>query len=216
MMDKDDKNDGADVSQLERQLEHSSYYNQTVLSQYANRINELESFVYGLTDMLIEKKELNTEELQSAVEKTRNEMKENGETLHAGIALRMDGAHAATDHFVPVNCNERMHICKAICCKLSFALSASEIDSGKVKWDLGRPYFIRHEKNGYCTHLNENKKCCTVYNDRPKVCSGYSCAKDERIWKDFENMILNEEWLEANLKDTSPKMFLMNVHQKIG
>ncbi|HEX7757625.1 MAG TPA: YkgJ family cysteine cluster protein [Niabella sp.] len=216
MMDKDDKNGGADVNQLERQLEHSSYYNQTVLSQYANRINELESFVYGLADMLIEKKELNTEELQSAVEKTRNEMKENGETLHAGIALRMDGAHAATDHFVPVNCNERMHICKAICCKLSFALSASEIDSGKVKWDLGRPYFIRHEKNGYCTHLNENKKCCTVYNDRPKVCSGYSCAKDERIWKDFENMILNEEWLEANLKDTSPKMFLMNVHQKIG
>ena len=74
MMDKDDKNGGADVNQLERQLEHSSYYNQTVLSQYANRINELESFVYGLADMLIEKKELNTEELQSAVEKTRNEI----------------------------------------------------------------------------------------------------------------------------------------------
>jgi hypothetical protein len=47
------------------------------------------------------------------------------------------------------------------------------------------------------------------------VCRGYSCAKDERIWKDFDNMILNEEWIEANLNAGEPKMFLMNVHEKI-
>jgi hypothetical protein len=40
-----------------------------------------------------------------------------------------------------------------------------------------------------------------VYADRPGVCRHYSCANDERIWKDFENMELNHEWLDANLGD---------------
>jgi Fe-S-cluster containining protein len=204
-----------EMKKLERQLEHSSYYYQTVLSQYASRINEVESFVYGLIDMLAEKSNLDVEELQTYVAKIKEEIKTKGEALHPGIALRIDKTDSANENFVQVNCNERIPVCKAVCCKLNFALSASEIDAGKVKWELGSPYFIRHEKSGYCTHLDENKKCCSVYNDRPKVCSGYSCAKDERIWKDFDNMILNEEWIEANLNAGEPKMFLMNVHEKI-
>jgi Fe-S-cluster containining protein len=203
------------LNQIERQLEHSSYFNQTVLSQYATRINEVESFVYGLIDMLAENNQLDLEKLQAYVSKIKEEMKAKGEDLHTGVALRIDGPAGAENNFIPVNCDERIPICKAVCCKLNFALSAGEIDAGKVKWDLGRPYFIRHEKSGYCTHLDENKKCCSVYNDRPAVCSGYSCAKDERIWKDFDNMILNKEWIEANLSAGEPKMFLMNVHQKI-
>jgi len=203
------------LNQVERQLEHSSYYNQTVLSQYANRINEIESFLYGLIDLLAEKKAIDLEELQANVAKIKDEIREKGEALHAGIALRLDGTGTPENNFVPVNCDERIHICKAVCCKLNFALSGNEVESGKIKWDLGRPYFIRHEKNGYCTHLDENKKCCTVYNNRPKVCSGYSCAKDERIWKDFDNIVLNNEWIEANLNIGEPKMFLMDVHQKL-
>ncbi len=211
-----DNNNGEEkLSQLERQLEHSSYFNQTVLSQYANRINEIESFLYGLIDALDKNKIIDAEELQSIVARVREEIKEKGEAIHAGIALRIDNAEVTNDNFVPVNCDERIPICKAICCKLNFALSGPEIDSGKIKWDLGRPYFIRHEKNGFCTHMDEHKKCCSVYNDRPKVCSGYSCAKDTRIWKDFDNMVLNDEWIEANLNAGEPRMFLMDVHQKI-
>ncbi|MEO6327905.1 MAG: YkgJ family cysteine cluster protein [Ginsengibacter sp.] len=208
-------NESTKITQVERQLEHSSYYNQTVLSQYANRINEVESFLFGLIDLLTEKKTINTEELQLYISKIKDEVKEKGEALHAGIALRIDRESENENSFIPVNCNERIHICNAVCCKLNFALSPGEVDSGKIKWDLGRPYFIRHEKNGYCTHFDENKKCCSIYDNRPKVCSAYSCANDERIWTDFENMILNTEWIEANLNGHEPKMFLMDIHQKL-
>ena len=34
--------------------------------------------------------------------------------------------------------------CKAVCCRLRFALTVEEIENGPVKWDLGRPYFNRH------------------------------------------------------------------------
>jgi hypothetical protein len=33
------------------------------------------------------------------------------------------------------------------------------------------------------------------------VCRGYSCANDPRIWKDFERMELNAEWITANLSE---------------
>ncbi len=38
-----------------------------------------------------------------------------------------------------------------------------------------------------------------MYEARPSTCKGYSCATDARIWKDFEKMELNTEWLSENL-----------------
>jgi len=189
------------VQELERQLERSGYFTHSSLSQQAERINEIESFLYGLIDTLIDDGKVQKEKLEQVVQKVRKETVERHEHFHAGIAIRVDGKETAIDDFVPVNCDERMHICKGVCCKLNFALSVDEIESGKPKWDLGQPYYIRQKSTGYCTHLDENKQCCSIYNDRPKVCRKYSCAKDTRIWKDFEKMELNTEWIAQNLKE---------------
>jgi Fe-S-cluster containining protein len=97
------------------------------------------------------------------------------------------------------NCEERLHICKAVCCRLQFALSVEEIESGQMKWELGKPYYNRHHEHGYCHQMNLEKKCCSIYENRPSVCRKYSCANDKRIWKDFENMELNQEWIDENL-----------------
>jgi Fe-S-cluster containining protein len=116
-----------------------------------------------------------------------------------GIAFRVDPEEPAPP--VQVNCAERMHVCHAVCCKLNFALTPEEVEAGKVKWDLGFPYLIRHASNGYCCHNDTATGRCTVYADRPGVCHRYSCANDKRIWKDFDNMVLNEEWIRANLSN---------------
>jgi hypothetical protein len=100
---------------------------------------------------------------------------------------------------VLVNCQERLPICRAICCKLSFALTAKEVEAGHVKWDIGMPYHIRHEASGFCTHLQDNPRGCGVYEHRPAICRRWSCAGDERIWKDFDGMVLNDEWINAHL-----------------
>ena len=50
-----------------------------------------------------------------------------------------------------------MHVCQAVCCKLDFALTADEVENGVLRWDLGRPYLIRHEADGWCAH-NERRE----------------------------------------------------------
>jgi Predicted Fe-S-cluster oxidoreductase len=99
---------------------------------------------------------------------------------------------------------------RAVCCRLQFTLSVSEIESGQIKWDLGKPYFIRHEKTGYCTHLNTHKKCCTIYENRPQVCKKYSCARDTRIWKDFNKMELNEPFISELLREEKPALMYIS------
>jgi Fe-S-cluster containining protein len=189
-----------DENSLERQIVRGNLFTHSSIGRQAERINEIESFLYGFIDLMMKKGLLQKEELTIAAEEVRKEMYEKGELSHAGIGIRIDKSDETPD-LVPVNCSERIHICKAICCKLNFALSVEEIESGKVKWDLGQPYFIRHENHGYCSHLDLVNKNCSVYNHRPAVCKKYSCANDQRIWKDFEKFELNTEWIEENLKE---------------
>jgi Fe-S-cluster containining protein len=186
------------VERLERQLVRGGLYTHTELSHNATRLHEAEAFLYGLVDVLIEKGLLIEKDVLSAVKNVREQMTERGQTLDPNIALRVDGDSVGPDDFQPVNCAERIHICKAVCCKLNFALSAPEVEAGVVKWDLGAPYFIRHEASGSCTHLSGDHGC-SVYADRPSICRRYSCANDERIWSDFPNMVLNDAWIEENL-----------------
>lgn len=196
------------LHELERQLERSGFFTHSSLSRQAERINEMESFLYGLIDSLLEKGLLDKDQLEECAKKVREETLQRKEHFYAGIALRVDAPDP--EKMVPVNCDERMHICKAVCCKLNFTLSVDEIESGKVKWDLGQPYFIRQSSTGYCSQLDPDKKCCSIYSDRPKVCQKYSCAKDERIWKSFDKMELNTEWIEDNLAET--RVHLQAIH----
>jgi Fe-S-cluster containining protein len=103
----------------------------------------------------------------------------------------------------PVNCAERIHLCKAVCCKLGIALSQDEVDRGLVAWEPEQPYMVRHEADGYCSHLHRSDHRCGIYGDRPQPCRIYSCARDPRIWTDFEGMVLNTAWIEAATGGTS-------------
>ncbi len=200
MKDHDNKKQQKPLIELERQLERFGYFSHSVLSRQADRINEIESFLYGLIDTLIDKEVVEKKKLEEIVKNVRDETLRKQEHFNAGIAIRVNQKEKA-EEFVEVNCKERIHICKAVCCKLNFALSVEELELGKVKWDFGQPYFIRQKANGYCSHFDEEKTACSIYSDRPKVCSMYSCANDPRIWKDFDKMELNEDWIrEASNK----------------
>jgi len=195
------------ITELELQLERAGFFTHSSLSRQAERINEIESFLYGLIDSLLEHGLLDKEKFEEYVKRVRDEILIRKEYFHAGIVMRVDKPDGKN---VPVNCEERLDICKAVCCRLNFALSLEEIESGKIKWDLGQPYFIRQQSNGYCTHLDSNKNRCSIYSERPKVCRKYSCANDDRIWKDFEKMELNNEWIQENL--TRQKIQLLEIY----
>ncbi len=193
------------LNEMDRQMEKASLFTHTVLSEQITRLNETDAFLYGLIDYLIQKGVVLPEELQEVVSQVKRELIEKKDYATLGAVIRIDSEEEDIP-YEPVNCDERIHICKAICCKLSFALSSEEIELGVIKWDLGKPYQIRHKINGYCSHINDNSKCCSVYSSRPSVCRTYSCSKDKRIWTDFENMELNQEWIDHNIETEKPVM----------
>ena len=197
-----------DETELERQLEASGLFVHTVISAHAERINRIEAFVYGLADTLLETGQVAEDELRERAASAAQELRQNGETLSAGVVLRVDGDPPPEP--VKVDCAARLPVCKAVCCRLSFPLSADEIESGRVKWELGKPYFARKDAGGRCVHLDEHSGC-GVYEHRPQVCRRYTCANDERIWKDFDGMILNQEWIDQNLVPSHPRLISIRM-----
>ena len=208
----EDQSDRTTLEQLEKQMEYGSLFTHSVVSQNADRIYEAESFLYGLIDLLIEKAVVSKEEVLKGAELTREEMDERGHTIGPGIGIRVDEHSLEDTETVPVNCSDRIHVCKSICCKLQFALTAEEVESGSIKWNLGEPYFIRQDESGRCFHADKNGKGCTIYDHRPGVCRTYSCANDKRIWSDFEKMILNQKWIDSYMGPSNPRLVAIQMH----
>ncbi len=204
---------GVGLEQLERQVERGHLFANSALGESFLRLSELQAFLHGLIDTLLEKGVVTTEEITGAITNVRRELTERDELNGPRTMVRVDQSGSDPKATVKVDCQARMHVCHAVCCKLNFALSVPEVESGKIKWDLGRPYFIRHDSHGCCTHLDPQSGGCRIYADRPGVCRGYSCASDPRIWKDFDKMELNTEWIEANLSVTEePRLVRALMH----
>ncbi|MGH2733932.1 MAG: YkgJ family cysteine cluster protein [Actinomycetota bacterium] len=197
----------APLADLERQLERGSQFAQAALDQMGGRLAGAEGYLHELVDLLKTRGVLAATDLATE-DQDHDDPEEPSRAPDAparlswpGIALRAEPEEPPPP--VTVNCAERMHICHAVCCKLNFALTPREVEGGKIKWDLGFPYMIRHGSNGYCIHNDTTTGRCTSYADRPGVCHRYDCTNDRRIWKDFDNMVLNEEWIRTNLANQS-------------
>jgi Fe-S-cluster containining protein len=204
---------GADgMEEIEQQLRQGSFFVQASLEQQGRLVNRLDAVVTGLLDLLIDGGVIDVEALTEAVEANRRQQAEDREAAlqsDSGLAdwpnvlVREEKPDDPQEPETPVDCAARLPICKAACCTLRFPLSPSEITGGFVRFDLGHPYLIRHTAEGRCTHNDRATGACAVYENRPQVCRAYSCATDERIWTDFENMVLNEEYLASR----SPQQF---------
>ncbi len=215
---------GSDVEELERQVERGSMFMQAIFERIDGRLSTTQAYVQELVRLLRARGVLDGEDADSdqdqpassaAAGATSESPAGGDEAMLAGrpamelgqrlrwpsVTLAVEAEHPAPP--APVNCAERLPICHAVCCKLAFALTAEEVEAGTARWDLGFPYLIRHGSHGSCVHNDRETGGCTIYADRPGVCRRYSCANDPRIWKDFDGMVLNQEWLDANLSAPS-------------
>lgn len=182
--------------EFERQVERGARFTHEAVEATSRRLTAAEGALYGLVEALSEAGVVDREDLQRRARAIRGEMDAAGRRVEPSVNLRED--EDDEPQVAEVDCAARLHICKAVCCRLRFALSAEEVEAGHVRWDLGQPYEIRHRPEGGCVHLDQALGC-QVYEHRPRVCRSYSCAGDKRIWTDFEGMVLNEEWIQANV-----------------
>ncbi len=147
------------------------------------------SFLYALIDILEEKGLISIDELDEKKKGIAARLVER----HAKSGLGLMYQDPEMDKYSfqgesEVDCAKHISKCKAICCKIPFALSRQDVNEGIVRWDFGRPYVIEHGDDGYCEHLDRKTFHCTVHNNRPLPCRGFDCHDSKRwkIWKDEE------------------------------
>jgi Fe-S-cluster containining protein len=162
---------------------------------------EATSFLYALIELLSEKGIITIEELDARqaqlVEQLVNKF------VKSGIGLLYQESEEDKYAFASeteADCRNRLHICRAICCKFPFALSKQDVAEGLISWEFGRPYLIAHDADGYCVHLDRETCRCTAYEHRPVPCRGFDCHDNQKwqVWLDYEQKILNEQLVAEN------------------
>ena len=169
-------------------------YTHSRLNANTKKTLEAASFLYALVELLDEKgliaiKELD-ERKQVVGQRLVEQLRQNG----SGVVLQdPEYDKYGFGQEVTLDCARRIHVCRAACCRLPFALSKQDIREGIVHWELGQPYMIAHDGNGTCCHLDPETRRCTIWEHRPVPCRGFDCRKDKRIWLDYENGTLRPE-----------------------
>jgi Fe-S-cluster containining protein len=159
-----------------------------------SKVLEVAAFSYALIELLMERGIISVEELDERKKQVGQRLTEKFAEKGMGVALTNDEQDKyAYESSVEIDCENRIALCRGACCRLSFALSVQDLEEGRVKWDLSRPYMIRHDEDGYCHHIERTTKHCGLYENRPVVCRAYDCRKDKRIWEDFENRVVSPE-----------------------
>lgn len=207
---------GRALPELERQVERGAMFTQAVFQKSFTRLSTLEAVVWELVDTLVDKGAVAPSEIPG-IAAARLEADERADAPAPtslpwpAVAIRVDPPEPK--EIEPVDCAARVHVCHGVCCRLKFALTQEEVEAGTVKWDIGHPYVIRQESDGYCTHNDRGTHGCTVYEDRPRLCADYTCANDSRIWSDFDNMVLNQAWIDEHLGDRGDAILLEDAEE---
>ncbi len=180
------------------------------LNSNTTKLLESASFLYALIEVLEEKGLVKIDELEEKKREVAIRLLDSFLDRGMGVAMQEDERDKYTfSETVEIDCASRVHLCKAACCRMSFALSQQDVEEGVVKWDLGRPYLIAQDRDGYCRHLDRESNRCTVREQRPLPCRGYDCREDKRVWVDFEKRIINPQ-LEELFKTSEAEVTQAN------
>ena len=159
-----------------------------------HRALETATFLFALVEVLAEKGVLTIEELDARKDEIADRVQRRFLSKGMGVVLQepeQDKYAFAAE--AQVDCENRVHLCKAACCRMLFPLSRQDIAERIVMWDLEAPYLIAQTEDGWCRHLDRAACKCTIREHRPIPCRAYECRNDPRIWSDFANYTINPD-----------------------
>ena len=155
---------------------------------------EAASFLYALVELLGEQGVVSIEQLDRRKQEVGRRLAEDFKKKNMGVMLQDPeyDKYSLTQE-VSLDCRNRLHLCRAACCRIPFALSRQDIREGIICWSLGEPYLIEHGRDGYCIHMDRDTLGCAIYPHRPVPCRAFDCQTDGRIWLDFKKGVVNPE-----------------------
>ncbi len=191
---KNDESPPKNSDSLRQELVRGILYIHSRLNANTSETLEALSLLAALVGLMQQKGLITDEELESARQAAGARLSEQFEQKGLGILLQDKEEDKYTyESSVTIDCSSRVHLCRAACCRLAFALSKQDVQEGVVKWELEKPYLIAQEKDGYCSHLQRGAMTCSIWEKRPVPCRAFDCRRDARIWIDFEKRIPNAE-----------------------
>jgi hypothetical protein len=118
---------------LRQEMADGLRYTHSQATANTRKLLEVTSFAYAAIDLLAEKGLLQIEELDERQKTIAGRLVEK--FLDQGMGLTYQEKEQDKYTFEPahINCEERVHLCKAACCRLTFALSKQDIEEGVVK-----------------------------------------------------------------------------------
>ncbi len=184
---------------IQNELSAGLLYTHIRINNNTNKTLEVASFLYALIELLNEKGLLTIEELDERKKQVAERLVKK--FIKSGTGLMYQDPEYDKYTFESeacVGCQDRLDICKAVCCKFPFALSRQDVKEGIIQWEFGRPYLIAHDTDGYCVHLNRDTYKCTVYEHRTVPCRGFDCQENEKwkVWLDYDKKLINPELME--------------------
>ena len=182
------------LERLRKEVVGGLMYTHSRANANTNRALETATFLFALVEVLAEKGVLTIEELDARKDQIADRVQRRFLEKGMGVVLQDPEqdkyAFAGEAH---VDCENRVHLCKAACCRMLFPLSRQDIAERIVMWDLEAPYMIAQTEDRYCRHLDRTTCKCTVRAHRPIPCRAYDCRNDPRIWSDFANYVINPD-----------------------
>ena len=162
-------------------------------------VHRASATLQAVVELLVERGVLEAEVLEARAARASEALRRS--YLERGMAVALQEFGVSKYEFqggARIDCDSRIDLCGAACCRLPFALSQQDVQEGIVKWDLGQPYINARGRDGCCVHLEGSSGRCSVYKHRPIPCRGYDCRQDKRIWLDFDRREINPELSNPN------------------
>ncbi len=184
----------ASTAQVRHEMARGLRYTHYRANANTNQLIQLMSTVQAATALLAEKGLLDRQALEQRASEAAGSIRQDFQSKGMGVQIQAsDTSKYALESSPRIDCENRIPLCQAACCKMHFALSREDLEEGKIRWDVGQPYVIAQGADGWCVHLDRATRGCGCYAARPLVCRTYDCRNDTRIWLDFERRIVNPQ-----------------------
>jgi hypothetical protein len=159
------------------------------------KVYEASSHLYALIELLAAKGIIELEELEQPRKTLEQRLRSSFQEADIGVRIQ----ESETDKYnqggeVRVECEKRVDLCGAACCKVAFPLSLQDIEEG-LRWNLGKPFLNARGDDGYCAYLERQTLKCSIYERRPATCRSFDCRNDRGIWLDFGKMVVSQALL---------------------
>ena len=198
------------LKELRREMVGGFSYTHGQANTGAGRVLEVATFLYALIEVLEQKGVLTIEELDARKDQIAERVENRFLRQGMGVVLQDPDQDKYTfESEARVDCENRVHLCKAACCRMIFPLSRQDVAERIIMWDLETPYLIAQTEDRHCRHLDRANCKCTVREHRPIPCRAYDCSNDTRIWSDFTNYVINPNletlFIERDSANAAPR-----------